>query len=337
MTHVVAAPSKRVRRKASSSTGRRGVRQIAGAAILGTAATRRSTASWTSCTRRRPTRCSNAPMHIHPTVSELDSHRARRVEAAGSSRARPRSGEINGEFRHGHTSYRKRPPRARRAAPRGARRNRCALSRRSGPKRFTTGLFPSGTASSFTWDTWKPSIGTCLAGPCGLAGFHPDFDRLFAFGIDPVGGGLPMDRRRDWPGIEEVNAYRVRVRESLDRSLESAPLPDDRESSFGRLLNVAIEHRLMHAETLAYMFHQMPFERKRGAAGRRELQGDSFAPDAVRVAAGRATLGLPARYPVVRLGQRVRGAHGRGSGFRDRPVQGHQPAVSPLHRRGRLP
>ncbi len=29
------------------------------------------------------------------------------------------------------------------------------------------------------------------------------------------------------------------------------------------LLNVAIEHRLMHAETLAYMLHQLPLDRKR--------------------------------------------------------------------------
>ena len=28
------------------------------------------------------------------------------------------------------------------------------------------------------------------------------------------------------------------------------------------LLNVAIEHRLMHAETLAYMLHQLPLDRK---------------------------------------------------------------------------
>ena len=146
-------------------------------------------------------------------------------------------------------------------------------------------VFYVGHLEAFDWNL--------LGGPWGLASFHPDFDRLFAFGIDPVGGGLPSDRPRDWPRIEEVNAYRVRVRESLDRALDSSPLPDGGEDSFGRLLNVAIEHRLMHAETLAYMFHQMPFERKRGAAGRRAPQGDSFAPEPVRVPAGRATLGLP--------------------------------------------
>src|SRR6185369_18032812 len=34
--------------------------------------------------------------------------------------------------------------------------------------------------------------------------FNPEFDRLFAFGIDPVGGGLPNDQPSDWPSINKV-------------------------------------------------------------------------------------------------------------------------------------
>ena len=145
-------------------------------------------------------------------------------------------------------------------------------------------VFYVGHLEAFDWNL--------LAAPCGLESFHADFDRLFAFGIDPVRGGLPTDVPQDWPRMEEVNAYRDRVRESLDRALESASLPDEGEGSFGQLLNVAIEHRLMHAETLAYMFHQMPFARKQGAAGRRVLEGPGFRPEPVRVPAGIATLGL---------------------------------------------
>jgi hypothetical protein len=33
----------------------------------------------------------------------------------------------------------------------------------------------------------------------GLDAFHEDFDRLFAFGIDPVDGKLPADAPSDWP------------------------------------------------------------------------------------------------------------------------------------------
>src|SRR5579871_3891866 len=34
--------------------------------------------------------------------------------------------------------------------------------------------------------------------------FHADFDKLFAFGIDPPPGQLPADVPSDWPSLEEV-------------------------------------------------------------------------------------------------------------------------------------
>src|SRR5713226_10738387 len=97
----------------------------------------------------------------------------------------------------------------------------------------------------------------------GLAAFHPGFDRLFAFGIDPVGGGLPDDEPRDWPARAEIEAYNNRLRETLDAAIEQwAHAPSSGHPQTSLLLEVAIEHRLMHAETLAYMLHQLPPERK---------------------------------------------------------------------------
>src|SRR5580704_15372087 len=45
-----------------------------------------------------------------------------------------------------------------------------------------------------------------------VASFHPEFDRLFAFGIDPPPGQLPCDQPRDWPGVPEVHKYNRRTR-----------------------------------------------------------------------------------------------------------------------------
>src|SRR5579871_6069232 len=53
--------------------------------------------------------------------------------------------------------------------------------------------------------------------------FHPAFDRLFAFGIDPAAGDLPDDQPSDWPRIAEVEAYNRRIREQLDHVLTEAP------------------------------------------------------------------------------------------------------------------
>ena len=125
--------------------------------------------------------------------------------------------------------------------------------------------------------------------------FHPEFDKLFAFGIDPVDGGLPFDQPSDWPRLEEVHQYNQRVREELDSRLKSESLAGagGALSQTAVYLNVAIEHRLMHAETLAYMLHQLPLDRKSKPA-----QANVPAPPAetgkmIGIPAGTATLGLP--------------------------------------------
>jgi formylglycine-generating enzyme required for sulfatase activity len=83
--------------------------------------------------------------------------------------------------------------------------------------------------------------------------FHAEFDRLFAFGIDPPPGQLPDDRPSDWPSLAEVDRYNQRVRDEIDDLLDEVP---------EQLLHVAVEHRLMHAETFAYILHQLDVERK---------------------------------------------------------------------------
>src|SRR5690348_17377785 len=45
--------------------------------------------------------------------------------------------------------------------------------------------------------------------------FHPEFDRLFAFGIDPPPGQLPADQPSDWPGMAEVDRYNQRTRDEI--------------------------------------------------------------------------------------------------------------------------
>ncbi len=82
---------------------------------------------------------------------------------------------------------------------------------------------------------------------------HPTFDQLFERGIDPEPGQLPADQPADWPSLEETLRYVANVRERIDalwnRATESARY-------------IAIEHRWMHAETLAYLLHNLPPDRK---------------------------------------------------------------------------
>ena len=128
-----------------------------------------------------------------------------------------------------------------------------------------------------------------------LKGFDPSYDRLFAFGIDPVGGGLPSDKPSDWPSLAAVRDYVRKIRAELDAKLPEALL---NPASHGRdgfgletLLNVAIEHRLMHAETLAYMFHQLPLEQKMRQSDGVIATADVI-PRMIEIPSGTVTLGL---------------------------------------------
>src|SRR6185503_20308701 len=129
-----------------------------------------------------------------------------------------------------------------------------------------------------------------LAKPLGLAAFDPKLDQLFAFGIEPTDGGLPNEPASAWPSEHEVREYGQRVRSEIDRALANADLSRLED---GKLLHVAIEHRLMHAETLAYLFHQLdPVHKRRPSVADLDPPGPALKPGIVTIAAGRATLGL---------------------------------------------
>ena len=130
-----------------------------------------------------------------------------------------------------------------------------------------------------------------------LRPYAPEFDKLFAFGIDPVNGGLPTDRPQDWPRLSQINSYKKEVRHLLDGAMQAGDFQSGDASaqhSAQTLLNVAIEHRLMHAETLAYMFHQLPFERKHPQPQASPSEG-AFRAEMLQIPEGSATLGLERR------------------------------------------
>ena len=145
-------------------------------------------------------------------------------------------------------------------------------------------IFYIGHLEAFDWNLLGERV-------FGLKSFHPEFDRLFAFGIDPVGGGLPDDQPSAWPPVRQVHEYAAKIRqildESLGRGISESSLP---ELSLATLLNVAAEHRLMHAETLAYMLHQLPLEKKILRATE-NLSAPPIEPRMIDIPAGPTTLG----------------------------------------------
>jgi ergothioneine biosynthesis protein EgtB len=129
----------------------------------------------------------------------------------------------------------------------------------------------------------------------GLRRFHPSFDQLFAFGIDPVGGGLPTDQPGDWPSRAEISEYKQHLRTQLDSAIDRAlEHPSEGHPQLLTMLDTAIEHRLMHAETLAYMFHRLPVDKKKPVQTQDHWSTSRIQHRLVEIPEGPATLGLPA-------------------------------------------
>jgi formylglycine-generating enzyme required for sulfatase activity len=116
----------------------------------------------------------------------------------------------------------------------------------------------------------------------GVDSFCPQFDTLFEFGIDPPVGQAPSDQPSDWPSVAEIQAYNRRVRERIDELLDGAP---------NQIIQVALEHRLMHAETLAYLLHNLPYGEKAASHAPLVHATDQLANPMIQIAAGVATLG----------------------------------------------
>jgi len=156
-------------------------------------------------------------------------------------------------------------------------------------------IFYLGHLEAFDWNL----LGT---GALGLETPDAVLDKLFSFGIDPTHGDLPTDQPADWPRESDVHAYNEGARQRLDEALaarggkvQSTPLVAD-----GTLLHVAIEHRLMHLETLAYLLHQLPHHKKRGPASGGTLLAPAPEAEMAAIPRGVATLGQPSRRRALR-------------------------------------
>jgi ergothioneine biosynthesis protein EgtB len=150
-------------------------------------------------------------------------------------------------------------------------------------------IFYIGHLEAFDWNLFRERL---FSAPVA----QPELDQLFAFGIDPVDGGLPSDQPKDWPSISEVHDYVARTRRAVDQGLERSLSTENHESArefpAAQLLQVAIEHRLMHAETLAYMLHQLPLDKKVQPPQKLQLLTKPLEPSMIDIPEGNVTLGL---------------------------------------------
>jgi formylglycine-generating enzyme required for sulfatase activity len=151
-----------------------------------------------------------------------------------------------------------------------------ALYARPIPERHRL-IFYLGHFEAFDWNVLARR---CLDAPS----FHPTFDSLFERGIDPAPGAAAMDSPADWPSVAEVEQYNGTARAWVDEHLNDMdPL----------IVQMTIEHRHMHAETFAYLLHNLPHDQKRKTRTAAFGSGRTPSNPMIAIDAGRTTLGQP--------------------------------------------
>ena len=161
-----------------------------------------------------------------------------------------------------------------------------ALFERSIPERHRL-IFYLGHLEAFDWNMIARAA-------FELTPFREDLDHLLAFGIDPVDTNLPTDQPSDWLPELEILDYNRRVRAAIDTCLQKAARSNDDGPLLenGLIFQVGIEHRVMHAETLAYLLHQLPLEQLYPQRILPDPPAPSTTPRMVEIPGGTATLGL---------------------------------------------
>jgi ergothioneine biosynthesis protein EgtB len=153
-------------------------------------------------------------------------------------------------------------------------------------------IFYVGHLPAFAWN----HVG---GGVLGRPSINPGFDELFSRGIDPdVDDPTQCHAHPDvpdtWPALDEVFAYRDRLRAALRESVEMVSARAGRElmARDGRVFTMIIEHELMHQETLLYMMQRLDFSLKvRPDRVPAVPTGLGRRPAMVHVPAGPVTLG----------------------------------------------
>jgi len=157
-------------------------------------------------------------------------------------------------------------------------------------------VFYEGHLPAFT-------VNTLLKFALKRPGINADYEKLFERGIDPDSEAAVANVADLWPKRADIQAYGARADEAIEGALIGADLERDR----GEATLAILEHEQMHQETLLYMFHNMPYEKKvrraplaNGGPRHPERSEGSqvtsaeilrFAQDDVRIPAGVATLG----------------------------------------------
>jgi len=124
-------------------------------------------------------------------------------------------------------------------------------------------------------------------------GIDERLETLFARGIDPEDEATVRSATDIWPSRDEVRAFAAACDALVETTLAEMDLEPHSEAVF-----TILEHELMHQETLLYMIHNLPYEKKQLlvtgswlSVGSRESPQATSNQQPVTIPPGRVTLG----------------------------------------------
>jgi iron(II)-dependent oxidoreductase len=146
------------------------------------------------------------------------------------------------------------------------------------------------------------AVNTLVKRALGRAGIDGRLEEIFARGIDPETEATAIARGDPaWPARATVRDYAAAADRLLAEAIASADLERDDQPLLERAqaLWTILEHEEMHQETLAYMWHQLPYAQKRKPAhyvtAPPRLVQAAPAASRVRIPAGSVTMGTDLR------------------------------------------
>lgn len=130
-------------------------------------------------------------------------------------------------------------------------------------------------------------------------GINDRYEVLFAVGVDPEKSD-DLDKGIDWPGIDEVWAYREQVRDLVLDILDQTdmhPNPDQDTPLWA--LHMGLEHERIHFETSSVLMRQYPTEYLKRPENWNYAPFEAPVPEKRMVGfeGGRVALGKPEDFP----------------------------------------
>jgi len=113
------------------------------------------------------------------------------------------------------------------------------------------------------------AVNTLLKKALGRPGIDRHLEEIFSRGIDPETEATAAARGNPaWPSRADVRAYAAAADRALEEAIESASVAGARRAvPLEEAIWAVLEHEEMHQETLAYMWHEIPYSKKRRPDG----------------------------------------------------------------------